>query len=90
MRRMPDHQWDVCHLVVDRHDDLAPQVFFAEQEAVISADNERRVAPEVMSIERVEQAPELEVAVRERGGVVGTQLGHLHRCLGNRAVLRPV
>ena len=59
--RMMHEQRDVHDLLVHVHPVLGPEIMLAEQEAMIGADDQRRVLPKVMLIEIVEQLAQQEI-----------------------------
>ena len=62
----------------------------AEKEAVVGGDHERRILPEVVGVEIVEQLAQQEVAQRDDGVVVGPQLLALLGQLVHPAIAWPV
>ena len=87
---IPEEKRRVAHLFVERHPVLGPGVVLAKQEAVIGPQDQHRVPPQVVGVERIEDVAERGVAFGQQGGVVAPRLGHLLGRLLHRAVAGPV
>jgi hypothetical protein len=72
--RVVDEERDMRDLLVQAHPVLGPEVVLAQQEAVVGAEHERRVAPEVVLVEEVQHAAQQEVAQGHHRVVVGAEL----------------
>ena len=88
--RMPDHQRDLRHLVIEGHAVLCPPVMFREQEPVIRRHYDGRVVPAIMLVQMVEDAPELRIAQPHQRGIIGAKLGHFLGRLVDGLVAWPV
>ena len=77
-------------LLVEVHAVLGPEVVLAEKEPVVGRDDERRVLPDIMLVEIIDQLPKEEIAHRDDGVVVGPQLLAFLRQLVDAAIARPV
>ena len=76
--------------VVEGLDALGPPVVLAQQEAVVGADDEERVLPEIEFVHQVEDFAQVGVAHADRRGVFVTGVLDLLRRLGDFVVAGPV
>jgi len=69
---------------------LSPPVMLGEQQAMIGRQKQRRVAPQGVSIEVVEQLAEVVIAGSDQRRVIGANLCNLLRRIGHPFIHRPV